>query len=80
MSNLTHELARFRIDDLLREAAARRRASESREELRGAKSAFKRRRRRHRLRALRQIVEPIRTESTRHSPETASAQQRSPDR
>ena len=51
MSNLLYDLVRVRIDDLLREAADRQR-SESREQLRGGKSACRWRRLTRRLRSL----------------------------
>ena len=44
MIDLNQELAKARIDDLLREAADRRRAGESREPLRGARRAPTKRR------------------------------------
>jgi hypothetical protein len=56
MSRVTYELARFRIEDLLREAAGRRRASENRKHRRGARSASRRWHSTRRRRPLRRIL------------------------
>jgi hypothetical protein len=58
MINLNHELAEARIDDLVREAADRRRAGESRERSRGARRIATRRRLMLRFEALRRTVRP----------------------
>jgi hypothetical protein len=59
MTSPTFELAKARIDDLLRRAADRRRADESRERVRGARPASIGRRRLTRgLRAPRRVLRP----------------------